>query len=383
MNSPDRAGRYVQQPGGYKAFLPAKLPPYPPLHYDDDLLVLLSEADQSLARLDATTELLPNPELFVAMYERKEAVLSSQIEGTQASMVDLLEHEAGEIPSIRGAPVQEVLNYISAMYAGLDRLTTLPLSLRLLSEIHAVLLEGVRGGERTPGEFRRSQNWIGPPGCTLGEAVFVPPPQTEVVRCMGELETFLHDKKPMPLLISAALAHAQFETIHAFLDGNGRLGRLLITFFLCWKGALQRPVLYLSQFFKDRRDEYYNRLQAVRDRGDFEGWVRFFLLAVRDVSREGTETARRIQQLRRDHQALVAEKVSGAATGRLLLDHLFVNPVITVGGVSKAINRSYALANLLVARLEALGLLRELTGRKRYRRFVYEPYIALFGELRP
>ena len=383
MNSSDRAGRYVQKPDGYKAFLPVALPPRPPFRYDDELLALLSEADRALARLDTATELLPTPELFVAMYERKEAVLSSQIEGTQASMVDLLEHEA-DVPRPKPrSDVIELSNYITAMNTGLRRLADLPLSLRMLREIHAVLLEGVRGGELTPGEFRRSQNWIGPPGRKLDEAVFVPPPHTEVVRCMGELETFLHGERPMPLLVGVALAHAQFETIHPFLDGNGRMGRLLITFLLCWKKALGQPTLYLSRYFKDHQDEYYNRLQAVRDRGNFEGWVRFFLLAVREVSREGTETARQIQHLREDHRALIARELRGSITGLVLLDYLFQQPVITVKMASGVVERTYSVANQLVAKFVDLGLLRQPISRSRNRLFWYEPYLNIFGELQP
>ncbi len=383
MAGAGRTGRYVTQPAGYRAFLPAALPYDPPLRYDARLLALLSEADQELARLDAATEFLPNPDLFVSMYVRKEAVLSSQIEGTQASLVDILEHEARAARAGAPAAVTEVVNYVRSMNLGLDRLATLPLSLRLLREIHAELLRGVRGSERTPGEFRRSQNWIGPHGCGLTEARFVPPPPADTAAAMGDLERFVHDPNPLPVLVRAALVHAQFETIHPFLDGNGRIGRLLITFLLCSRGILRRPMLYLSYDFKRRRQEYYDRLQAVRDHGDVEGWVRFFLEGVRAVAREGTETARRILRLREEHRALVTSRLRSSTAGVQLLDRLFERPIVTVQLVQEFLDRSYPVANDLVARLVDLGLLREITGGARNRVFRYDPYVAIFGELKP
>jgi len=380
--APGRTGRRAMQPAGYRAFIPAALPYDPPLRYSPELLALLSEADQELARLDAATEFLPNPDLFVRMYVRKEAVLSSQIEGTQASLVDVLEHEA-RAARAGAKPVTEVVNYVRAMNLGLERLGTLPLSLRLLREIHAELLRSARGSERTPGEFRRSQNWIGPERCTLAEARYVPPPPDVANAAMGDLERFLHDDSPLPILVRAALVHAQFETIHPFLDGNGRVGRLLITFQLCAKGVLRRPMLYLSYDFKRRRQEYYDRLQAVRDTGDVEGWVWFFLEAVRDVAREGTDTARRIQRLREEHRALVSRRFKSSTTGIQLLDRLFERPMVTVPLVQELLGRSYPAANDLVASFVDLGLLREITGGARHRVFQYEPYVAIFGELKP
>jgi Fic family protein len=372
----------VAQPTGYRAFIPAPLPPDPPLRYDPNLLALLSEADQAVARLDAATEFLPNPDLFVKMYVRKEAVLSSQIEGTQASLVDVLQHEARAARS-SGVPVVEVVNYVRAMNLGLERLATLPLSLRLIREIHGELLRGVRGGERTPGEFRRTQNWIGPSGSTLADALFVPPPPSEADSAMGDLERFLHDESPMPLLVRVALVHAQFETIHPFLDGNGRVGRLLITFLMCVRGLLRRPTLYLSYDLKRRRQQYYDRLQAFRDAGDVEGWVRFFLEGVRDVAREGTDTARRILRLREDHRALVAARLKNSTAGLRLLDRLLDQPVTTVAMVQEATGRSYPAANDLVAGFERLGLLRQTSRGARNRVFEYEPYVQIFGELKP
>ncbi len=317
------------------------------------------------------------------MYVRKEAVLSSQIEGTQTSMEELLEHEAkvrkGELPK----DVDEVSNYVQAMKLGLERLSTLPLSNRLIREIHEKLLTGTRGHERQPGEFKRFQNWIGSPGSTLTDAAFVPPPPSETIDAMGKLELYLHDERPIPVLVKVALVHAQFETIHPFSDGNGRVGRLLITFLLCERGILRKPTLYLSWFFKQRRDEYYTRLQAVRERGDFEGWIKFFLEGVRDVSRDGTETARRIQRLREEHRSLVSKQLQGSTIGMTLLDHLFRKPIVTVATVKEAIDRSFPVANDLVAEFERIGLLKEITGHARNRVFRFDPYLRIFGELKP
>ncbi len=287
----DRAGSYVNQLTGYRAFIPAPLPPNPPLRLDSTLQKLLSQADYALGRLDGAVLTLPNPDLFVFMYVRKEAVLSSQIEGTQSSLQNLLAAEARLQDPNTPADVNEVINYVRAMNHGLKRLADLPVSVRLIREIHVELMRGVRGGRLTPGELRTSQNWIGPGGCTLAEATFVPPPPHEVPQALADLERFLHSQDPLPPLIQVGLAHAQFETIHPFLDGNGRIGRLLITFLLVEKKLLSRPVLYLSHYFKRYRSEYYDRLQAVRDRGDWEGWIEFFLRGVAEVSSQATDTA--------------------------------------------------------------------------------------------
>jgi Fic family protein len=362
--------------------MPRSLPPDPPLAWSEALVALLSEADQEVARLDAATEFLPNPDLFVRMYVRKEAVVSSQIEGTQASLVDLLEHEARAV-SARTGDVEEVSNYVRAMNVGLERLRQVPLSSRLIRQIHAELMRGVRGGDRAPGEFRRVQNWIGPSGAAISQATFVPPPADEVGRAMGDLEQFLHDETPMPVLVRAALAHVQFETIHPFLDGNGRLGRLLVTFLLCARGVLRRPTLYLSLYFKQRRQEYYERLQAVRETGDFEGWVEFFLTGVRDVAREGAETARQIQRMREGHRALVTRELRNSSTALLLLNGLFETPIVTVHRVRQVVRRTYPVANDLVAAFERLGLLRQISRGARNRVFAYQPYLDLFGELKP
>ncbi|HEY6102084.1 MAG TPA: Fic family protein, partial [bacterium] len=276
----DRAGRYLEQATGYRAFIPAPLPPKPPVNLGDPLRGLLSDADYALGRLDGAVLTLPNPDLFVFMYVRKEAVLSSQIEGTQSSLQNLLTAEARLNDPDAPADVGEVINYVRAMNHGLEQLRTLPVSVRLIREIHGVLMRGARGGGLSPGELRTSQNWIGPQGATLREATFVPPPPHIVPEVLGNLETFLHQEDDIPVLVKVGLAHAQFETIHPFLDGNGRMGRLLITLLLTERGKLARPVLYLSHYFRQRRAEYYDRLQAVRNAGDWEGWLAFFLSGV-------------------------------------------------------------------------------------------------------
>lgn len=379
--STTRAGRYVMQPTGYVAFVPSPLPPDPEIRFSASLQNLLSEADRALGRLDGTAENLPNADLFVSMYVKKEAVLSSQIEGTQASLGDILEFEA-KAP-LRDLPgdVNEVYNYVRAMNYGLRRLSKLPISLRLLREIHGELLRGVRGKNMTPGEFRRSQNWIGPPGSTLREAAFIPPSPSDMHPALHNLEKFMHDTSPTPVLVRCGLLHAQFETIHPFLDGNGRIGRLLITFLLCSEKVMQRPLLYLSLFFKKNRDEYYGRLMAVRERGDWEGWIEFFLRGVRQVSIQATELASQIVKLQKRNEELIQKKVSGGVNGLRLLQLLFGSPVMSVKQAARHLDVSFPTANALVAHFEKLGILRELTGQQRNRFFSYQPYLNLFERI--
>jgi Fic family protein len=377
-----RAGRYQRQPTGYRAFIPAPLPPRPPLRLSGELHRLLSDADRALGRLDGSVLTLPNPDLFVFMYVRKEAVLSSQIEGTQSSLQDLLVAEAnllGEEATVGDAG--EVINYVRAMNYGLGRLAEMPVSVRLIREIHAELMQGVRGSRLTPGELRRSQNWIGPTGATLSEASFVPPPPDQVPVALGALELFLHTEEGLPMLVKIGLAHAQFETIHPFLDGNGRIGRLLITFLLTQAGILHKPVLYLSHYFKRHRQEYYERLQAIRDTGDWESWLAFFFRGVSEVSAEAAETARRILALREDHRAAVTRRLGrGAGNGHKVLESLFDRPILSVKQVQALIGTTYPAANDLVSRLVGLRLLTEITGNARNRRFRYDPYVQLFTE---
>ncbi len=379
-----RAGSYQLQPirpVGYRAFIPATLPPDPPVKITGELQRLLSEADRALGRLEGSVQTLPNPDLFVYMYVRKEAVLSSQIEGTQSSLQDLLAAEAHVFSDSIPRDVDEVVNYVAAINHGLARLSALPVSVRLIREIHVELLRGVRGSHLTPGELRTSQNWIGAAGCTLAEATFVPPPPAEVPVALGSLESFLHRDDDLPLLVKIGLAHAQFETIHPFLDGNGRIGRLLITFLLCERGALRKPVLYLSHYFKRYRQKYYERLQAVRDRGDWEGWLAFFLRGVAEVSVQAAETARRILELREEHRLLITNELGrGAGSGHRVLEHLYERPILSVNEVVRITGTTYAAANQIVQRLTDLGILLEFTGQARHRRFRYDSYIRLFDE---
>jgi len=380
-NKAHRAGRYVQQPTSYKAFIPAPLPPDPPVDLDGSLRDLLSQADYSLGRLDGAVLTLPNPDLFVFMYVRKEAVLSSQIEGTQSSLQNLLAAEARLNDPDAPADVAEVVNYVRAMNHGLARLAELPVSVRLIREIHAELMQGVRGGRLTPGELRTSQNWIGPGGCTLREATFVPPPPHEVPQALSELEHFLHSENAPPALVQVGLAHAQFETIHPFLDGNGRVGRLLITFLLTERKLLARPVLYLSHFFKRHRAEYYERLQAVRESGDWESWLAFFLRGVAEVSRQATETAAAILRMREEYRERITERLGrAAANGHRIMEKLFIHPIVTLARVRQWLKVTPAGANNLVNRLVDVGLLREITGYARNRRFRFDPYLRLFEE---
>lgn len=375
MEHPHRAGRYIQQSTGYRAFVPAPLPPDPPLAYDGELQTLLSAADRDIGRLDALAALLPNPDLFVAMYVRHEAVLSSQIEGTQSTLEDVLAFEAEALRDDTPRDVEEVVNYIRAMNHGLQRLGELPLSLRLLREIHAELMQGVRGGETSPGEFRTSQNWIGGKGSTLRTAAFIPPPPHELMNALGQLERFLHEARgTVPLLVRCALAHAQFETIHPFLDGNGRVGRLLITLMLCEDGALTRPLLYLSLYLKARRAEYYDRLTAIREQGHWEAWVAFFLRGVSSTARAATQTAQDIVALRHAHQQAVARHAKALA----LIDHLLRQPTVSIRRVGTLLGCTAPTATKLVREFEARGWLRELTGYGRNRLWRYQPYVDLF-----
>jgi Fic family protein len=379
-----RAGRYVKQPTGYRAFMPATLPPQPAVDLGGALTGLLSAADRSLGRLDGSVLTLPNPDLFVFMYVRKEAVLSSQIEGTQSSLQDLLAAEADLFDANLPRDVDEVLNYVRAMNHGLGRLAELPVSIRLIREIHEKLMRGVRGGRLQPGDLRTSQNWIGPPGSTISTAAFVPPPPHVVPEALSDLERFVHAADDLPPLVKIALAHVQFETIHPFLDGNGRVGRLLITFLLTERGVLHKPVLYLSHYFRQHRQAYYDRLQAVRDRGDWEGWLAFFLRGVSEVADEAAETARRILLLREEHRSAITQHMGRTAgNGHKVLESLFDRPIVKVGDVQAMTGTTYAAANNLVARLVDLGVLSEMTGYTRNRRFRYAPYIALFNDGAP
>lgn len=376
-----RGGSYRQQPTGYRAFFPAPLPPVPPISIQGRLQRELSNANLALGRLDGSIQTLPNPDLFVLMYVRKEAVLSSQIEGTQSSLQDLLSAEAQVFDAERPADVDEVVNYVAAMNHGLTRLENLPVSVRLIREIHQKLLAGVRGSKLTPGELRQSQNWIGSGGSPLRDATFIPPPPSEVPALLGNLEHFIHHNSDLPLLVKIGLAHSQFETIHPFLDGNGRSGRLLITFLLCEGNILSKPVLYLSHWFKRHRSTYYDLLQATRDRGAYEEWLEFFLTGVAEVSAEATQTARRILALREQHRTTITEQLGRTAgNGHRILEHLYDHPIVGVNEIRDLIGTTYPAANQITERLVKAGILREITGQTRNRRFSYASYIQLFAD---
>lgn len=375
----DRSGRYVSQSSGYKAFVPAPFPPTD-IDRDDDLIMALSQADRALARLDGAASVLPDVDMFIAMYVVQEATLSSQIEGTQASMVDVLEVQVDVDDHEKRDGVKEIQNYITAMHHGLRRLPELPVSLRLIREIHGVLMADARGGGpgRTPGEFRRNQNWLG--GSSPSNARFVPPPMDSMMAHLGEWEQSVHDRDRFPPLLHIGLLHAQFETIHPFLDGNGRMGRLLVTFLLTERGILARPLLYLSIFFKAHQDEYYNRLQATRDHGDWEGWLRFFIDGVAETAAGATETVRKILALRERDRSRLSELGRKGANAMRLHDYLFSQPVVRVKTVEELLQVTPPTANSLVADLENLGLLRELTGQRRNRSWAYEEYLHIFME---
>lgn len=371
-----RVGEYVRQPGGFDAFVPKPLPPEPAVR-TDRLVSLLSRADQAIGRLDGEIRNMPNPDLFVAMYVRREAVLSSQIEGTQSTLDDLLAVELQPRVAEIARDVDEIVNYVAAMNYGLQRLTELPLSLRLIREIHAELLQGVRGANKQPGEFRRDQNFIAPAGVTdILDATFVPPAVPDMHRALDNLEKFLHDEE-MPALLHAGVAHAQFETIHPFMDGNGRVGRLLITFLLVHRGVLHRPLLYLSLYLKRHRVDYYDALMAVRDEGDWESWLTFFVRGVAETAEEATVNARAIVALREEQRRRILEE--HAPTNALrLLDLLYRRPMVDVNLASRELEVSFATANKLVEQLERLNIVVETTGRKRDRIFRFKPYLDLF-----
>ncbi len=380
---PKKTGNWLTINSGgesYRAFVPDPLPPHPPLEISPDIRDLMDRALLSLGRLDSVSMLLPDAVIFLYTYIRKEAVLSSQIEGTQSSLSDLLLFEMDGMPGVPLDDVRESLNYVSALSHGLDRLKSdFPLSLRLIREMHAKLLKKGRGSGNEPGEFRRTQNWIG--GTRPGNARYVPPPPEHVIKCMGDLELFLHDKpERMPFLIKAALSHVQFESIHPFLDGNGRLGRLLITLLLCHEKILKEPMLYLSLYFKTHRDEYYDILQKVRTEGDWESWLDFFFTAVKESADLSVSTARRLSKMSEDDRQTI--QGTGRAAGSILRVHhaLLQNPIISI---PRACDSTGLVPNTVKASLDhlvRLGLVREVTGKKRNRLFAYINYINILNE---
>ena len=341
---------------------------------------ILEQANQALGRLDGLASHLPDLSLLIYTYVRKEAVLSSQIEGTQSSLSDLLMFENNEIPGVPTGDVQDVSNYVAAMNHGLDRLRGgFPLSLCLLCEIHGILPSKGRGREKRPGEFRTSQNWIG--GTRPGNAIFVPPPPEHVLECMGSLELFLHSSSPdMPILIKAGLVHVQFETIHPFLDGNGRLGRLLVTFLLCAEHAIRAPILYLSLYLKKHRTAYYELLERVRTKGEWEVWLDFFLTGVLETADQAAEAACRIVALFEAHQRKIETLGRPAASVLRVFQHLQRTPIASIPATAQAIGLSAPTVAKSLDHMRQLGILREITGRERHRLFVYEPYLSILNE---
>ncbi len=379
MKKTNRQGSYITQLQGYQAFIPAPLPPIPALDMTPEMVALNEKATVSLARLDGLAYLLPNLDLFISMYVKKEALLSSQIEGTQASLEDLFEYESGmEVDNLND--IQEVVHYIKAMNYGIERLQEFPMSNRLIKEMHKILLDEGRGKQKTPGEFKRSQNWIGPVNSTLKNAVFVPPPAEETLKAMSDFEKYMHKHSEYPEIVNCGLLHYQFETIHPFLDGNGRVGRLLITLYLYWKGVIEKPILYASYYFKIHRQEYYDRLMMVRTTGNFEQWIIFFLKAIIEASDSAIEATKNILSLHSKDQALLWEHRISSPLATMLLNQLFYTPVISIKTIEEQFNVSYPTAAQLIKQLVSIGILKEITGKKRAQRFIYHKYISILSE---
>ncbi len=368
-----RSGTMVRQLANFDAFIPKLLPPEPPLKFDDEMNLLLSEASLALGRLSGLTSIVSDPNLFVYIFVRKEALLSSQIEGTQCSLEDVLSPEIDK--EDKRDDIEEVSNYVMAMNQGLDGLSRLPVCTRLIKEIHELLMKGVRGDRKTPGQFRTSQNWIGPSGSTLNTATFVPPPAEIVDECIGELEKFIHNEDGLPPLIKVALVHAQFETIHPFLDGNGRLGRLLITFLLCYWNVLDSPLLYISYYLKEHKSEYYAKLMNTRVKGDWESWIKFFLRAVKESAEISNNVAINIFNIhKKDRSRLLSIRHSSFSAQ--VFEEFCKNPILTSSflmsnmknSTKPKLQRSFNL-------LEKIGIIKEVSGRKRNKKYVYEEYL--------
>lgn len=380
MKSHPRAGQYITQTTGYDAFVPIPLPPAPPVElFESGLLSKLDRAGLAVGRLDGLARALPDADLFLAMYVRQEALLSSQIEGTECTLDDVLAFELDEGAPVSDLDVGEVVNYVAALNTGivlLDDPHGLPLCNRLLREVHRTLLRDGRGSEKSPGEFRRTQNWIGPGGCTLTSATFVPPAPEDMDQAMSDLERYL-DASELPALLTAGLAHVQFQTIHPFLDGNGRTGRLLMSLFLHDRKVLAKPVLYLSTYLKQHRARYFERLMAVREDGDWEGWVGFFLDGVNATATAAADTAAKVHELRERDRRRVSE-LGGGDNDLQLLDDLYAQPLVNAPWVVERLGVSKTTSNKMLDRLVRAGVLRETTGKQRYRVYRYDAYVELF-----
>jgi Fic family protein len=379
-----QTGTLVEQTAAgerYRAFIPRPLPPEPGLNLRDEDQDLVGKANRAVGRLDGIAALLPDVSLFIYFYVRKEAVLSSQIEGTQSSMADLLLFESEETCGVPLDDLQEVCCYVNAMNYALHRIREdgFPISLRLIRETHSLLLAKGRGQRKTPGEFRRSQNWVG--GSRPGNAVYVPPPPDRLMDCLGSLEKFIHDDPVRtPILVKAGLAHVQFESIHPFLDGNGRMGRLLITLLLCAEEALAGPLLYLSLYFKRNRDRYYQLLQAVRDTGDWESWMRFFLTGVHETAQQAVQTSRTVLKLFEDDRRKI--EALGRSAGSALRVHQLLQkrPIVGIPRTAEELGLTAHTVSSAMRAMAELGTVRELTGKQRGRLFAYAPYLDILNE---
>lgn len=369
--SETKSGQLIQANGGFWAFSPDPLPPN--INFDMQLALALSKADAAISELSGLGGQLPNPHLLISPYMRREAVLSSRIEGTKASLSDILidELEDGATKRTYSDDINEVRNYVRAMESGIKLLTDLPISLRLVREIHGELMQGVRGGKATPGEFRHSQNWIGPAGSTPTNAAFVPPPVPEMMQALHAWEDFLHVRDQIPDLVQCALMHVQFETIHPFLDGNGRVGRLLITFFLLERKRLSQPLLYLSAYIDAHKSDYYDLLQRVRTHGDWDAWLRFFLQGVAETAAAAGEQAKELHRLREEYRALMRDKPNAL----IVLDELFFNPYMTISRAAKVLNKTHPTAKSAIDVLEENKILKEITGRQWGKYYVSQPIL--------
>ena len=376
----NRAGQYISNMTGeaaYQSFCPAPLPPQPALDINDDILRLLLEASRNLQKLDVASQLIPSTELFVSMYVRKEALISSQIEGTQCTLEDVLDPELDITANL---DVADVVNYVKATQYALEQLENLPICNRLLRSIHAVLMEGVRGQEKNPGEFRRSQNWIGPAGCSLKNARYIPPNVEDMKTSMSALEQYINANREYDPLIQSALIHYQFETIHPFLDGNGRIGRLLILLYLMEQGLLRKPVIYVSYFLKGNQIEYYDRISEVRRSGNYEQWVRFFLEAVSAAAADAMTSIEQLSALHNQSLELLPQTTRSKDNIRAVFDYLEQHPIIDIKHTATVLGVSYNTVSAAVKKLMELDILMETTNAARNRVFAYEKYLAILRE---
>ncbi len=377
-----RTGTFAKQPNGHWAYVPKPLPPsVPSLSFGSHLQALLSRADDALNRLNGSLSILPHPDTLVRMLARYEAVLSCRIEGITSTLQELLVAEAGVLGQGRKSDVQEVLDCVQAMEEGFSRMKELPVSARLIKEVHSVLLQGFRGKRCAPGEYRKISVWIGPAGASMAEATFVPPPADKIEQCMGELESYINAKDKLPPLMKIGLVHAQFETIHPFLDGNGRVGRLLISLMLSNDNIMHKPALMLSGYYMRHRMQYYQALQDTRTEEGWEKWLEFFLLGIAEASVQAAETVRRIVLLRdQDSMTIMKDFGRTANDAYLILDHLFVKPIVSVREAQKLTKKSFPATSNVLQRFVDCGMLSEVTGRKRHRHFIYNRYLQQFQD---